>query len=103
MAKTFIMGGKTMGQESLYMADASPLRKTRGAIFFRLKRDYVKTQCSIVSTDFCIHLGDESPDNNRTTTVFGYVCDGLAVCDAISYLDCCNRDHVAISSTGLVG
>lgn len=95
------MGGKIPGQE-LYMADASPLKKNRGAIFFRLKRDYVTTQCSIVSTDFCIHLGEKRPDNHRTSTVFGYVYDGLAVCDAISHLDC-NRNHVAISSTGLVG
>ncbi|KAK4020162.1 hypothetical protein OUZ56_002157 [Daphnia magna] len=101
--KAFIMGGKIPGQElELYMADASPLKKNRGAIFFRLKRDYVTTQCSIVSTDFCIHLGEKRPDNHRTSTVFGYVSDGLAVCDAISHLDC-NRNHVAISSTGLVG
>ncbi|KAI9564901.1 hypothetical protein GHT06_008642 [Daphnia sinensis] len=99
---TYIMGGKLPGQEVLYMADESPLKKNRGAIFFRLKRDYVKTQCSIVSTDFCIHLGERSPDNHRTSTVFGYVCDGLAVCDAISHMDC-NRNHVAISAAGLIG
>ncbi|XP_057369747.1 uncharacterized protein LOC130690903 isoform X2 [Daphnia carinata] len=99
--KAFIMGGKIPGHEIMYMADDSPLKKTRGAIFFRLKRDYVKTQCSIVSTDFCIHLGEKSPDNHRTSTVFGYVREGLAVCDAISNMDC-HRNHVAIFSAGLI-
>ncbi len=93
------MGGRLPGPESIYMADASPLKKTRGSIFFRLKRDFVKTQCSIVSTDFCIHLGEEMAENYRTSTVFGYVCDGLAVCDAISHMNCDN-DHVAVSSAG---
>jgi hypothetical protein len=82
------------------MADSSPLKKIRGSIFFRLKRDYAKTQCSIVSTDFTIHLNDEKADNHRTSTVFGYVCDGLAVCDALSYMDC-EKDHVAVCSAGI--
>ncbi len=96
------MGGRLSGPETLYMADPSPFKKTRGAIFFRLKRDYAKTQCSIVSTEFCIHLDEEKPENFRTSTVFGFVCDGLAVCDAISHMDC-NKDHVAVSSAGIVG
>ena len=96
------MGGRLPGPETLYMADTSPLKKTRGAIFLRLKRDFVKTQCSIVSTEFCIHLDDEKAENFRTSTVFGYVCDGLAVCDAISHMDCI-KDHIAISSAGIVG
>ena len=83
------------------MADPSPLKKIRGAIFFRLKRDYVKTQCSIVSTEFCIHLAEESKENHRTSTVFGYVCDGFAVCDAISYMDC-SKDHIAIASARIL-
>ncbi|KAI9554395.1 hypothetical protein GHT06_019667 [Daphnia sinensis] len=98
--KTFIRGRRVMGQESLYMADESPLKKTRGAIFFQLKRDYSLVHCSIVSTDFTIHLDDGKPDNHRTSTVFGYVCDGLAVCDAISHMDC-EKDHIAIISAGL--
>ena len=94
------MGGRVPGPESIYMADASPLKKTRGSIFFRLKRDFVKTQCSIVSTDFCIQLSEEMPDNYRTSTVFGYVCDGLAVADAISHMDC-DKDHIAVSAAGV--
>lgn len=94
------MGGKLPGSESLFMADQSPLKKTRGAIFLRLKRDYAKTQCSIVSSEFGIHLGDS--EDFKTTTVFGFVCDGLAVCDAISHMNC-SRDHIAISSAGVVG
>ena len=96
------MGGRVPGQEVLYMADDSPLKKTKGSIFFRLKRDYVKSQCSIVSTDFCIRLGDEKAENSRTSTVFGFVCDGLVVVDAISHIDC-DKQHVAITSVGIVG
>lgn len=98
--KTLIRGKRVMGQESLYMADESPLKKTRGAIFFQLKRDYSLVHCSIVSTDFTIYLDDGKPDNHRTSTVFGYVCDGLAVCDAISHMDC-EKDNIAVISAGL--
>ncbi|KAK4027135.1 hypothetical protein OUZ56_016150 [Daphnia magna] len=98
--KTSIMGRRVLGQESLYMADESPLKKTRGAISFQLKRDYALVQCNIVSTDFTIHLDDEKSENHRISTVFGYVCDGLAVCDAISHIDC-EKDHIAVCSAGL--
>lgn len=101
MPKTCIMGGRLPGPESLFMADHSPLKKNRGSIFLRLKRDYSKTQCGIVSSEFGIHLSGE-PEDYKTTTVFGFVCDGLAVCDAISHMNC-SRDHIAISSVGIVG
>ncbi|XP_046656234.1 uncharacterized protein LOC124349568 isoform X1 [Daphnia pulicaria] len=100
--KTYIMGGRVPGPETLYMADASPLKKMRGAVFFRLKRDFMKSQCSIVATDFCIRLGEDKVEHSRTSTVFGFVCDGLAVCDAISHMDC-KKEHVALSSVGIVG
>lgn len=95
-----IMGGKLPGPESLFMADQSPLKKTRGSIFLRLKRDYAKTQCAIVSSEFCIYLGES--EDYKTNTVFGFVCDGLAVCDAISHMNC-SKDHIAIASAGIVG
>ncbi|XP_057375336.1 uncharacterized protein LOC130696265 [Daphnia carinata] len=97
--KTLIMGRKSRGQDSLYMADESPLKKTRGAISFQLKRDYSLVKCCIVSTDFTIHLDDEKV-NHRTSTVFGYVCDGLAVCDAISHMDY-EKDHIVVCAAGL--
>jgi cyclophilin family peptidyl-prolyl cis-trans isomerase len=96
------MGGRVPGPETLYMADSSPLKKIRGAVFLRVKRDFMKSQCSIVATDFCIRLGEDKVEHSRTSTVFGFVCDGLAVCDAISHIDC-NKEHVAIASVGVVG
>ena len=87
------------GIEEIYMADKSPLKKSRGAIFMRLKRDYTKTQCSIVSTEFCVYLGDDT-SHYRESTVFGFVFEGLAVCDAISHMDC-EKDHIAVASAGL--
>jgi len=103
MAKAVIMGGRVAGNEELYMADRSPLKKVRGAVFLRLKRDYTKTQCSIVSTEFCIQLSDENKGeiHHRESSVFGYISDGLAVCDAMSHMDA-QKQHIAISTAGLV-
>ena len=81
------------------MADRSPLKKDRGSIFLRLKQDYAKTLAFIVSTEFGIQL-DSKPDNHRDSTCFGFVVDGLAVCDAISFMDC-NKDNISISNAGV--
>ena len=103
LAKAVIMGGRVGGPEELYMADRSPLKKFRGAVFLRLKRDFTKIQCSIVSTEFCIQLSDEHKGevHHRESSVFGYISDGLAVCDAISHLDCA-KQHIAIATAGLI-
>lgn len=94
------MGGKVKKTaEELYMADRSPLKKTRGAVNLRLKRDYDQVNCCIVSTEFCIQLGDKH-DYHRDSTVFAYVSDGLAICDAMSHIDC-KRDNLSISSIEL--
>jgi hypothetical protein len=90
-----------MGYEDVYMADRSPLKRTRGAILLRLKRDVTKTHCFIVSSEFFILLQDK-PDPNPESTVFGFVTDGLAVCDNMSLLDF-GKDHVTISEAGFFG
>jgi hypothetical protein len=96
------MGGRVAGNEELYMADRSPLKKVRGAVFLRLKRDYTKTQCSIVSTEFCIQLSENKEEiHHRESSVFGYISDGLAVCDAISHMDA-QKQHIAVATAGLV-
>ena len=94
------MGGKTRSNEE-YMADKSPLKKTRGAVFMCLKQDYTKTLCAIVSTEFCIYLSDENTVNHAESTVFGYVSEGLAVCDALSHLGP-KKDHIAVVKAGLI-
>ena len=94
------MGGRIAGTEELYMADRSPLKKVRGSVFLRLKQDYAKTLCFIVSTEFGIQL-DSNPDKHRDSTCFGYVVDGLAVCDAISFMDC-GKDSISISDVGII-
>jgi cyclophilin family peptidyl-prolyl cis-trans isomerase len=98
--KEKIMGGRLAGPEELYLADRSPLKRTRGAIFMRLKQDLTKTHCFIVSSEFVILLQDQK-EKSRESTVFGSVSDGLAVCDAISHLDL-TKDNVNISDAGVI-
>ena len=94
------MGGRLAGKEELYMGDRSPLKKVRGSVFLRLRQDYAKAMCFIVSSEFVIHL-DSKPDYHRESTCFGMVVDGLAVCDAISFMDG-SKDNISISDAGMV-
>lgn len=93
--KEMIMGGRIGGIDEHFVADRSPLKKNRGAIFLRLKQDYTKTNCFIVSSEFCIQLSEDKAGQRKDSTVFGYVSDGIAICDAISHIDY-NQDNVAI-------
>ena len=98
--KEKIMGGRLAGTEELYLADRSPLKRIRGSIFLRLKQDFTKTNCFIVSSEFIILLQDHKTQS-RESTVFGSVIDGLAVCDAISHLDL-TKDNINISDAGVI-
>ena len=97
---SYVMGGKIQSSSTEYKADPSPLKKTRGAIFMRLKRDFLKEQCSIVSTEFCINLGEQREDF-KTSTVFGHVITGFDVLEDISYMDCYNS-HISVESLEVV-
>ena len=87
------------GREELYMADRSPLKIKRGSVYLQLKQEHVKTANFIVSTEFAVRLCDDKFDNGRDSTCFGSVVDGLAVCDAISFMDC-KKDNISISDAG---
>lgn len=83
-------------ENALYVADHSSLRERRGAIRMRHRGKcesgvYVLSEFSILCRD--------SPRDSQKTTVFGYVIQGMDVCDRIS---CLRADHhdIIIESCG---
>lgn len=66
----------------------------------RLKKDIQQTQCPVVSNEFIIQLNDDRKESTWSSTVFGFITEGLAICDAISHLDP-KKDHIAITKTGI--
>lgn len=95
---SYIAGGRINGYPE-YVADVSPLKRGRGAVFLRLKQDIEQVKCPIVCSDFIIQLNDDKRET-RSTTVFGFVSSGLAICDAVSHLDPM-KDHISLSKVGI--
>lgn len=95
------MGGTILGEDRLFEAPTSPLTKTRGAVYFSHRRNYLEYCRNIVRTEFGIQLAPETPDTDWASTVFGYVTEGLDLCDYMSQMNC-SRKQVVITRAGAI-
>ena len=94
---------RTTEQSHKFLADKSKVSERKGSVRMRNRnqqRDPESTGVWVCS-EFSIACSDDfGGAPHRLTTVFGYICKGMDVCEQISRLDS-TRHEIFIESSGL--
>lgn len=94
-----VQNATVKGEASTYPADENELEVRRGAVGMRIQgyRDEKK----LVKSQFYIMLNESGPCDSHFSYVFGYITEGIEVCDAISKRNVA-VEKVIVSDLGLI-
>jgi cyclophilin family peptidyl-prolyl cis-trans isomerase len=94
-----VSGPQKKERDQCIVADRSTLQERKGALRMRL-RGRCNNNGVLVSSEFAILCTDNLTED-KFTNVFGYVVQGMNICEDISRLDPA-RNRIGIRSCGIV-